>query len=83
MNALKPIVYLTATDPAFHAHLSHAEVPEAARGLTLTETERELVECLRSLLALPAGALLSRLLKEPDGAPQSWDSSPSLAAYLE
>ena len=51
--------------------------------LTLTETERELMECLRPLLALPAGALLSRLLKELDGAPQSWDSSPSLAAYLE
>ena len=72
MNALKPIVYLTATDPAFHAHLSHAEVPEAARGLTLTETEGELMECLRPLLTLPAGALLSRLLEDgPDDA-QHW-----------
>ncbi|MEA3397130.1 MAG: hypothetical protein U9R05_06675 [Chloroflexota bacterium] len=87
MNALEPIAYLVATDLAFHAHLSHAEVPEAALAahrLPLTDTERELVECLRSLLVLPAGALLSRLLDDgPDGDPPwQWYSSLSLATYL-
>jgi len=41
----------------------------AARGLTLTDTERELVERLRPLLALPADALLQRLLGGGPPAP--------------
>lgn len=58
--------------------------PEAARGLTLADAERELVERLRPLLALPAGALLQRLLDGPDGDPPwQWGSYPSLATYLK
>ena len=72
MNALEPIAYLVATDPAFHAHLSHAEVPEAARGPALTESERELVARLRPLLTLPAGVLLQRLLDDGLDGPQRW-----------
>ncbi|MDY6876284.1 MAG: hypothetical protein SWK90_08805 [Chloroflexota bacterium] len=80
MNNLEPIVYWAATDSTFQVHLSHAEVPEAAlaaRRLTLTETERELVARLRPLLALPADALLQRLLDDgPDGPPRWWDTPP-------
>jgi len=60
-----------------------AKVPEAARGLTLDDAGRAALEHLRPLLALPAGALLQRLLDDgPDGGPQWWASYPSLAAYL-
>ena len=51
----------------------------AARGLALTDTERALAARLRPLLALPADALLQRLL---DDGPWWWDSHPSLARYL-
>jgi len=54
--------------------------PEAALstcGLTLTDAERELAERLRPLLALPAGALLQRLLDDgPDGPQWWWDAPP-------
>ena len=58
------ISHLAAGD-SFRAFL--AADPEAAlvtRGLTLTDAERELVERLRLLLALPADALLQRLLAD-------------------
>lgn len=49
-----------------------SEAALTVHGLTLTETEGELMECLRPLLTLPAGALLSRLLEDgPDDA-QHW-----------
>lgn len=51
-------------------------------GLMPTEMEREVVERLHSLLALPADALLQRLLDGPDGEPQWWASYPSLVTYL-
>ena len=60
--------------------------PEAtltAHGLPLTNAERELVERLRPLLALPAEALLQRLLGDgPNGEPIWWDSYPPLVTYL-
>lgn len=85
MRTFESLISYLMAGTHFHAAALAAD-PEAAlsaRGLTLDDTERKLVECLRPLLTLPAGALLSRLLEEPDGAPQQWDSSPSLAAYLE
>ena len=84
MNTFESLVSHLMADVHFRA--AFAADPEAAltlHGVTLTNAERELVERLRPLLALPAGALLSHLLAGgPGGAPQPWDSSPSLAAYL-
>lgn len=58
--------------------------PEAARRLTLDDAGRAALERLRPLLALPADALLQRLLDGgPDGRPIWWGSYPSLDAYLE
>jgi hypothetical protein len=77
MRTLESLVSHLASDTPFRAAL-------AARGLTLTDAERELVEHLRPLLALPADALLQRLLDDPDGDPPwQWDTYPPLVAYLE
>jgi len=56
-------------DADFRAALTtDPEAALATRGLTLTDAEREMVEHLRPLLALPAGTLLQRLLDDgPDG----------------
>ncbi len=60
-----------------------ATAPESAlsaRGLTLTNTERELVARLRPLLALPADALLQRLLDDGPDGPQWWWNAPPFPA---
>ncbi|MDY7076100.1 MAG: hypothetical protein SXV54_04155 [Chloroflexota bacterium] len=70
-----------ASDTTFHAAL--AADPEAAlatRGLTLTDAEREMVEHLRPLLALPADALLQRLLDGGPDGPQRWWNAPPFPA---
>ncbi|MDY7079466.1 MAG: hypothetical protein SXV54_21355 [Chloroflexota bacterium] len=52
------------------------ETTLTTHGLTLTETERELVARLRPLLALPADALLQRLLDDGPDGPQRWWNAP-------
>jgi len=84
MCTLESIINHLAADTPFRAALTtDPEAALAARGLTLTETERQLMTRLRPLLALPAEPLLQRLLDDgPDGGPWWWASYPSLAAYL-
>lgn len=84
MRISEPLVSQHMVDTDFRAALTtDPEAALAARGLTLTETERELVTRLRPLLALSAEPLLQRLLDDgPDGGPWWWASYPSLAAYL-
>jgi hypothetical protein len=67
-----PVSHL-ASDASFRATL-------AAHGLALTETEREMVERLRPLLALPADALLQRLLDDGPDGPQWWWNAPPFPA---
>jgi len=83
MNTLESFLSYLMADTHFRAtFITNPGAALAARGLTLTDAERELVERLRPLLALPAESLLQHLLEEPDGDPWQWDSYPSLAAYL-
>ena len=78
MKNLKSLVSHLAPDVSFRATFAaDPEAALAARGLTLTDTERELVERLRPLLALPAGALLSHLLV---GGPPCWCAAPPFPA---
>ena len=64
-----------ATDAFLRAALTTD--PEAACRPALADAERELVERLRPLLALPADALLQHLLDGgPDGPPRWWDAPP-------
>lgn len=69
---------LRPADTSLRAALAaDPEAALAARGLALTDAERELVARLRPLLALPAGALLQRLLHDgPDGPQWWWDAPP-------
>ena len=73
MNTFESLVSHLMADVHFRAAFAaDSEAALTVHGLTLTDTERELLECLRPLLTLPAGALLSRLLEDgPDDA-QHW-----------
>jgi len=67
MRTLESLVSHLASDASFRAAFAaDPEAALAARGLTLTDAEREVVERLRPLLALLAEPLLQRLL---DGGP--------------
>ena len=80
-SAFESLVSHLASDAIFRAALAaDPESALAARGLTLTDTERELVERLRPLLALPADALLQRLLGGGPPTPGSGGTRPSFPA---
>ncbi len=78
MHAFEPLISHLASDASLRAALTaDPEAALAAHGLTLMDAERELVARLHPLLALPAGALLQRLLDDgPDGPWLWWDAPP-------
>ncbi len=81
MSTLEALVYHLATDADLRA--AFAADPEATlstRGLALTDAEREVVRHLYPLLALPAEALLQRLLDDDPAAPWRWWDTPPIPA---
>ena len=79
MCVFEPFVSLLVTGASFRAALvTDPEAALAACALTLDDAGRAALACLRPLLALPAGALLQRLLDGgPDGPQRWWNAPPS------